>query len=209
MLSNEETQPMKNVVFYATDTMSDWEYGYVLAGFALAEHEESARFAVRSAAAAGVETVRSIGGLTVVPDTTLDAVGDPDLLILPGASTWGEGHDEVLALVRRVVDAGGLVAAICGATLGLARSGLLDDREHTSNAPDYIAMIPGYHGAEHYREAKTVVDRGVITAPATAPVDFARAVFQALEVFSQEVLTAWYGLYTTGERHYFDELMSA
>ena len=199
---------MKNVVFYATDTMSDWEYGYVLAGFALSEYQEPGRFAVRSAAETGRGTVRSIGGLTVVPDTTLDAVGDPDLLILPGASTWAEGHDEVLGLARRTLEQGGLVAAICGATQGLARSGLLEDRGHTSNAPDYIAALAGYHGHQHYREAEVVADRGVITAPATAPVDFARAVFEALEVFPPKILNAWYGLYTTGERHYFDELVS-
>ncbi len=144
-----------------------------------------------------------------MPDTTLDAVGDPDLLILPRREHLGRG-------TRRGPrpgpparsSSGGLVAAICGATQGLARSGLLDDRAHTSNAPDYIAALAGYHGHQHYREAKVVADRGVITAPATAPVDFARAVFEALEVFPPKILNAWYGLYTTGERHYFDELVS-
>ena len=199
---------MHTVVFYATDTMSDWEYGYVLAGLAMSEQQDPGRFRVVTAVASGVTTVRSIGGLTVLPDATLDAVGDPELLILPGAGTWAEGHEEVLALARRLVDGDGLIAAICGATVGLARSGLLDDRAHTSNAPDYIAALAGYHGHQHYREAKVVADRGVITAPATAPVDFARAVFEALEVFPPKILNAWYGLYTTGERHYFDELVS-
>lgn len=51
-----------------------------------------------------------------------------------------------------------------------------------------------------------VVDRGVITAPATMPVDFAAAVFRALELFPPATVDAWYGLYTTGERRYFDQL---
>jgi putative intracellular protease/amidase len=129
------------------------------------------------------------------------------MLIIPGADTWAEGHDEVLALASDLVTAGKPVAAICGATLGLARAGLLDDRPHTSNAPDYLAMAPSYHGAEHYREAKVVAGDTIITAPATAPIDFARAIFERLEAFPAPVLEAWYGLYTTGERRYFDALV--
>ena len=52
-------------------------------------------------------------------------------------------------------------------------------------------------------------DRGLITAPATAPVDFARAVFEALAVFPEPVIEAWYGLYTTGERRFYDALVGA
>jgi putative intracellular protease/amidase len=126
---------------------------------------------------------------------------------MPGADTWGEGHDKVLALASDLVVRGTTVAAICGATLGMARAGLLDDRPHTSNAPDYLAMTPAYHGAEHYREAKVVADDTVITAPATAPIDFARAIFERLEAFAAPVIDAWYGLYTTGERRYFDTLV--
>ena len=40
-------------------------------------------------------------------------------------------------------------------------------------------------------------DRGVITAAAAAPVDFARLVLARLEVFPEAALAAWYGLYTT------------
>ena len=49
----------------------------------------------------------------------------------------------------------------------------------------------------------------MITAPATKPVDFAAAVFRRLEVFPPAVVDAWYGLYTTGERRYFDALAGA
>ena len=149
------------------------------------------------------------GGLTVVPTASLVEI-DPetiDMLIIPGADTWADGHDEVLALASDLVARGTTVAAICGATLGLARTGLLDDRPHTSNAPDYLTMTPNYHGAARYREAKVVAEDTVITAPATAPIDFARAIFERLEAFPPEILDAWYGLYTTGERRFFDALV--
>ena len=52
-----------------------------------------------------------------------------------------------------------------------------------------------------------MVDGDVITAPATAPVDFAAAVFRRLELFPPATIDAWYGLYTTGERRWFDALV--
>ena len=199
------------VVFYAMDTMADWEYGYLLAGFAMAEDQDPGRFRVVVASADG-EPVTSMGGLRVTPETSLSRLSaeDVDALVLPGGATWEgeEGHQIALGLAADVLAAGGVVAGICGATYGLARAGLLNHRDHTSNAADYVAAAPGYDGAARYREAKVVTDQGVVTAPATAPIDFARAVFEALEVFPRPVIEAWYGLYTTGERRFFDALVA-
>jgi len=198
---------MKKIVVYVTDTLADWELGYVLPGLAMANGTQP-RFDV-VIAGTSMEPVTTKGGLTVVPAQSLAEIDphDIDMLIIPGADTWAEGHDEVLALASDLVTAGRPVAAICGATLGLARAGLLDDRPHTSNAPDYLAMAPSYHGAEHYRDAKVVAGDTIITAPATAPIDFARAIFERLDAFPAPVLEAWYGLYTTGDRRYFDALV--
>ena len=198
---------MTTVVFYATDTMADWEYGYLLTGFAMAEPDSPGRFRVVIASEDGAP-VTSMGRLRVSPETSLTALApaEIDALVLPGAETWGKGHEVALRLADGVLAAGGVVAGICGATFGLARAGLLNERNHTSNAAEYVAAAPGYSGADRYREAKTVADRGLITAPATAPIDFTRAVFEALEVFAPPVIEAWYGLYTTGERRFYDAL---
>ena len=200
----------QTVVFHATDTMADWEYGYALAGFAMAEQQLPGRFRVVVASENG-QPVTSMGGLQVAPAAALTDL-DPDevaALILPGAEIWTEGHDAALGLARQLRAKAKVVAAICGATYGLARAGLLNDQPHTSNAAEYVAAAPGYIGAEHYQEARTVSDSGLITAPATAPVDFAKAIFEALQVFPQPVVDAWYGLYTTGERRFYDALVGA
>ena len=200
----------QTVVFYATDTMADWEYGYALAGFAMAEQQLPGRFRVVVASENG-QPVTSMGGLQVAPAAALTDL-DPDevaALILPGAEIWTEGHDAALGLARQLRAEAKVVAAICGATYGLARAGLLNDQPHTSNAAEYVAAAPGYTGGEHYREARTISDGGLITAPATAPVDFAKAIFEALQVFPQPVIDAWYGLYTTGERRFYDALVGA
>lgn len=200
---------MSTIALYATDTMADWEYAYVTAGIAMAEQGAPGRFRLAVASDGPAERVVTQGGLAVVPTATLADLdlGDLALLILPGADTWWEGHDGALDLAARCLASGVPVAAICGATYGAARAGFLDERDHTSNAPDFLAGAPGYRGADRYREERTVADGGLITAPATAPVDFARAIFAELELFPPAVIEAWHGLYTTGERRYYEALV--
>lgn len=202
---------MKNVILYAADTMADWEYGYLLAGLTMAEQAAPGRFALIVASDSAAEHVTTMGGLRLRPDAHVSELNLDDVaaLILPGADTWGSDHGAVLRITENLLLAGTPVAAICGATLGLARSGLLNDRPHTSNAPEFLIGAPEYHGAAYYRPAKTVSAENVITAPATAPIDFAKAVFERLEFFPQPIVDAWYGLYTTGDKKYFDQLSGA
>ncbi len=205
---DDEEDDMADVVLYATDTMADWEYAYLTAG--LAWTGESGPFRLR-VLGAGDGPVTTKGRLRVATDGDLTDVDEDAvaMLVLPGADTWGEGHAAALTLAGRLLDRGTPVAAICGATLGLARSGLLDDRAHTSNAPDFLTAASAYAGAERYRDEPVVEDRDLITAPATKPVDFTAAIFRRLQVFPPAVIDAWYGLYSTGERRYFDELARA
>lgn len=197
---------MQDVVLYATDTMADWEYAYLVNGLSLAGRAVPGRHRLR-VLGDGTDEVTTMGGLRVRTDGAIADV-DPDavaMLVLPGAETWAQGHEEVLRLAADLLTRGIPVAAICGATLGLARAGLLDDRDHTSNAPEFLAGA-GYGGAAHYRDERVVTDRDLITGPAAMPVDFAAAVFRRLELFPAPVVDAWYGLYTTGDKEYFDQL---
>lgn len=109
--------------------------------------------------------------MTITSDTTIDKISlaASPLLIIPGGAAWDKGkNSEAAELAKRFLEAGKTVAAICGATLGLAKAGLLDNRNHTSNSKDYIAASR-YAGIKHYRKQAAVVDRGLITSPAMAP----------------------------------------
>ena len=202
---------MKNVVLYLTDTLADWEYGYAAAGLGMAAEMAPGRYRLVTASESGVDSITTMGGLRMVPDSSVDDLDESDIamLILIGADTWDSGHEAVLGLASRLLDSGTPVAAICGATLALARTGLLDERDHTSNAADYLADVDGYAGQGRYIDAKAVENGDVITAPAAAPIDFAKAIFERLELFPQPMIEAWYGLYTTGERAYYDALVGA
>ena len=64
--------------------------------------------------------------------------------ILPGGDMCGLRRREAFtAAAARFLNAGVPVAAICGATAGLARAGLLDERNHASAAAEYLSAT-GY-----------------------------------------------------------------
>ncbi len=175
--------------------LADWEYGYVAAGINNPEFQRApGTFEIRTVGVTR-DSVTTIGGVQMTPGLTLDEV-DPTqstMLVLPGAQSW-DGNDPFVDAALRWNAAGVPVAGICGATLGLARAGLLDHRRHTSNAPEQLAPT-GYQGAEHYVDAPAVTDDGIITAAAVAPVEFAREVFALLGIYEPAVLDAWWQLY--------------
>lgn len=203
MLSN-------TVYLYVCNTMSDWEPGYAIAAINNPSyHREPGSFVVRTAGPS-TEPVTTAGGVRILPDVAIAdiPVDGTAMLILIGAGTWdsGDEHADALAKTRELLDAGVPVAAVCGATFGLARAGLLDERVHTSNAAEYLAAS-GYSGGEHYRNEPAVTDGDLITASGTRPVDFARHILARLEVYKDGALDEWYGLYTTGEAKHFFALM--
>jgi putative intracellular protease/amidase len=175
------------------DTYADWETGHTTAWLARAGHE------IRTVGPTG-SPVRTLAGIRIQPDTALADLRpeDSSLLILTGADLWDTGDDlaPFARKAREFLAAGVPVAAICGATAGLAREGLLDDRAHTSAAPFYLAAT-GYKGADHYvdTDATTDADGLLVTAGPTEPVAFAREVFRLLGVYEGEVLDAWYRLF--------------
>jgi putative intracellular protease/amidase len=157
------------------------------------------------------DPVTSMGGIRTLPDALLADLdpADSELLVLPGAEMWDAGGGEAfVAAAARFLDAGVPVAAICGATAGLARAGLLDTRDHTSASADYLAMT-GYAGAEHYVNERAVVDGDLITAGPQSPVQFTRAVLERLGLASERTLEAYEALFHRGEQAAFPVLMQA
>lgn len=202
--------PVRDVHLLVLDTLADWEPGFAIAHLNRPAPGVPSRYRVRTV---GLDRtpIRTLGGVTILPELELAALapGDSALLLLPGADIWDDPRtDPALELARRFVDAGVPVAAICGATLGLARAGLLDGRRHTSNHPSVLAPT-GYRGGALYVDEPAVEDAGVITASAMAPLEFARLILARLEVFSPAALDAWYGLYKTRDPACFFAFMEA
>ena len=206
---------MNNTLYlYVFDTMADWEVGYLTAEL------NSGRYFKKGLASSKIVTVgitkapiTTKGGLKILPDIELDdcSIENADALILPGGDTWTETiHEPILRTVEQCFKENILVAAICGATIGLAQKGLLDKRWHTSNDLEYLKMIcPAYRGEMYYKKESAVTDGKLITASVVAPLEFAFHVLKSLEVFTPQTLNAWYNLNKTQEPKYFYELMNS
>ncbi|WP_175409668.1 type 1 glutamine amidotransferase family protein [Streptomyces sp. TRM64462] len=196
------TTPQKPVHLAVYDTFADWETGHTTAWLARGGHR------IRTVGPT-TDPVTTIGGLRVTPDLALGDLRPEDsaLLILTGADAWDEGDDlaPFAAKARAFLDAGVPVAAICGATAGLAREGLLDDRPHTGAAPFYLAAT-GYKGGDRYVETDAVTDGDLITAGPTEPVAFAREVLGRMGVFDGGKLDAWYRLFHDSDPAAYEEL---
>jgi len=199
---------LRIVYFYVFDSLSDWEAGFAIAGINNPAYQVlPGRFVVRTAGVSK-QAVKTIGGITILPDTTLAEITPQDsaMFILTGGGGWESGrHTEAVDKAGEFLKAGKPVAAICGATFGLAKAGILDAVRHTSNARVYL-QATDYKGGENYLEEPVVTDGNLITAGTTAPVDFAYAIFKKLGIYSDATLEAWLGLYKTGELKYFLDL---
>ena len=161
--------------------------------------------------AESLEPLRSMGGVRIAPDALLAELdpADSDLLVMPGAEMWDAGGGKAFAAAAgRFLDAGVPVAAICGATAGLARAGLLDERTHTSASAEYLAMT-GYAGGDRYVDERAVVDADLITAGPQSPVQFARATLQRLGLADGRTLEAYEALFDRGDLAAFPVLMEA
>jgi len=201
--------PIAYIAVY--DTLADWEPGHLLAELRTGRFTGT-RFEVASIAES-LDPVTTMGGLRLLPDALL-ADADPgaaDLLILPGAELWDAGGGAKFAeLAGRFLAVGTPVAAICGATFGLARAGLLDNRRHTSAAPEYL-MASGYAGSARYEEGRAVVDDAglLVTAGPDSPVQFAAATLGLLGLLPQTTLEAYEGIFHRGDASCFPALMQA
>lgn len=191
------------------DTLAEMEVGHLLAELGTGRFT-GAPFDIVTVAGSDAP-VTTMGGLRVLADMRLADL-DPsagELLVLPGAEMWDAGGGEAFAAAAgRFLDAGVPVAAICGATAGLARAGLLDDRAHTSAAPEYLAAT-GYAGGDRYVDARAVVDRDLVTAGPQSPVQFARATLERLGLASAETLDAYEGVFHRADPAAYPALMQA
>lgn len=105
---------------------------------------------------------------------------DPDVLVVVGGLIWEQDvAPDIRPVVERRLRTGKGVAGICGGTLAMARAGVLNDIDHTSNSADFLAGAKGYSGQGNYRDVASAIASGqVITSPGTAPVSFTAEVFR-------------------------------
>ena len=190
----------RDVHLFVFDSMADWQYSFALAGIRNPRFQRApGRYRVVTVGST-TQPVTTMGGVRILPDLALSQV-DPSqshMLILPGGDRWeSNANAEAIDLARSFFVESTPIAAICGATLALARAGMLDDFHHTSNRRDYL-LASGYCGEKFYCDVPAVTDEGMITAAGVAPLEFAREIFKTLDLYTPCALEAWYSLFKFG-----------
>ena len=200
------------VFIYVIDELADWELSFLSAELNSGRYFKDKTQSIEIVKAAdNLEARQTMGGITIRPDCRIDDmnISSSDILILPGSDNWFEKkHEPILLKAKTYIEQDIKVAAICGATLGLANVGALDNRRHTSNDKRFLMRVcKNYKGEHLYENTPAVTDGNLITATGIAPLEFTFEVLKLLNVFKEDTLINWYKLYTTKESEYFFKLM--
>jgi len=202
------------VFVYIIDELADWELSFLLAELNSKRYFKNKNQPIEIVKTANIlEPRQTMGGLSIIPDCRVDdmEISGSDILILPGSDNWfKKEHEPILLKAKTYIEQGIKVAAICGATFGLANVGALDNKRHTSNDKAFLKQVcKNYKGEHLYENTLAVTDGNLITATGIAPLEFTFEVLKLLNVFSEDTLINWYKLYTTKETKYFFELMQS
>ncbi|MCL2574469.1 MAG: DJ-1/PfpI family protein [Defluviitaleaceae bacterium] len=184
----------KEVLLLLTDHWADWEAGHAIAGINMSE-----QYAIKTIAIDTQPKV-SIGGIRAEIDYAIEDYHEFDnlaMIILTGSFSWGKClYHNIADFIRKANGHNIPIAAICGATIFLAKHGFLNNIKHTGDELDYfkemLADEKDYKGHALFTEAQLVNDGGFITANETAALEFAREIIRVLKIYGDDELNAWY-----------------
>ncbi len=203
---------MKTILIYLPKSMADHELGFFLQGLSMQKMMPEIKYGVKFVGVSK-EPIKTIAGMTVLPDCMLSEINDDDIaaLVLPGADNWQDDEQrDILRLAERMMNRGVIVAAICGAVLGLANMGLLNRQKHTTNALDFLTeMSKNYNGKQYYVNELAVKDGNLVTASSAGSLLWARYILEGLNFFSPKTIGAWYNCFLTGNAKYYSELLQS
>jgi len=185
---------IKEVLLFLTDQWADWEASHAIVGISFSEQYVVKTIGINK------QPKASIGGMKAEIDYSIEEYQNFDnlaMIILTGSFSWGENrYNEIADFVRKANKSSVPIAAICGATIFLAKHGFLNNVKHTGDELEYFEeMLEGeeeYKGHKYFSVTQVVNDSGFITANETAALEFAREIFRMLNTDTDEEINLWY-----------------
>ncbi len=151
---------------------------------------------VNKIVAPSMEPVKSIGGFRTLPDYSFETMPDDyAALVLIGGFGWTTPIAErVIPIVRKAIDEGKIIGAICNGASFLAKCGFLNDVRHTGNGLEQLKLWGGenYANPHGYIHAQAVSDRNIVTANGSASLEFAKELLLLLENDTPERIEMYY-----------------
>lgn len=141
--------------------------------------------------------IRSCGGFRTIPDYSFDTVPDEyAALVLIGGYGWLDEKttDKVVPIVKKAIDKGIIVGAICNAASFLAKYGFLNNVKHTGNGLEQLKLWGGnnYTNQAGYINEQTVSDKRIVTSNGTGELEFAKELLLLLENDTPEQIEMFY-----------------
>ena len=199
MPNYKETINMKNEILYLLlDNYADHEAVFLSSAVACDERSIKANPKyVNKIVAPTLDAVRSCSGFRMLPDYSFDTMPeDFAALVLIGGFGWldEEVAGKVVPIVRRAIDKGLIVGAICNAASFLARHGFLNAVRHTGNGLEQLQLWGGdnYTNSAGYVDGQAVADRRIVTANGTGSLEFAKEMLLLLENDTPEQIENFY-----------------
>lgn len=143
-----------------------------------------------------MDPVKSIGGFRTLPDYSFDTMPDDyAAMVLIGGFGWATSvADKVVPIVKRAIENGKIVGAICNAASFLAKHGFLNHVRHTGNGVEQLKLWGGenYAGVAMYLHEQAVSDKCIVTANGSATLEFAKELLLLLENDTPERIEMYY-----------------
>lgn len=160
--------------------------------FAMKEHPKY----VNKVVAPTLDPVKSIGGFRTLPDYSFDTMPDDyAALVLIGGFGWATPiADQVKYIVKKAVEKGRVIGAICNAASWMAKHGFLNAVKHTGNGLEQLKIWGGdnYANPEGYIHAQAISDNNIVTANGSATLEFAKELLTLLENDIPERIEMYY-----------------
>lgn len=142
------------------------------------------------------DPVNAIGGFKVIPDYTFDNIPDDyAALVLIGGFGWTKPiAGQVLPIIRKAIEKGKIVSAICNGASFLAKCGFLNTVRHTGNGLEQLKLWGGenYTNPDGYIHEQAVSDNNIVTANGSATLEFAKELLLLLENDTPERIEMYY-----------------
>lgn len=143
-----------------------------------------------------LEPVKSIGGFRTVPDYSFETMPeDYAALVLIGGFGWATPvAEQIVPIVRKAIESGKIVGAICNGASFMAKAGFLNNVKHTGNGLEQLQLWGGdnYTNPDGYVHVQVVSDNNIVTANGSATLEFAKELLLLLENDTPERIEMYY-----------------
>lgn len=151
---------------------------------------------VNKVVAPTLEPVKSIWGFRTVPDYSFETMPeDYAALVLIGGFGWATPvAEQIVPIVRKAIESGKIVGAICNGASFMAKAGFLNNVKHTGNGLEQLQLWGGdnYTNPDGYVHVQVVSDNNIVTANGSATLEFAKELLLLLENDTPERIEMYY-----------------